>query len=311
MYNKIVFFNHFHRGDLFTHKEFVRQIKRELTNVELEYWHYNHPKVNMDLGIPLTGVPNIPQNQIFFSSGNTLYVNTWIGVHSDIFNDCGGVNLQSLTRSWKLIFDTLNREFGTNLQIGALEDYLPRVDYSVFNVEPIDSFLSNRIDFVWGLWRKRVLICNGIPMSNQSFPSSLDEEIAEFATKYPDIDFICTKKINASAPNIYFTDDITGDREEYSYRAPWNDRPVNNCDLNEISYLSTKCDLIIGKNSGPFVFCETYDNLMDPKKKIISFSRGERESMSNGIQKKCQYHLVTDHSIENVKRVIEQELGKL
>jgi hypothetical protein len=311
MYNKIVFFNHFHRGDLFTHKEFVRQIKEELTNIEFEYCHYNHPKVNKDLNIPLTGIPNTSYDQLFVSSEDTLYVNTWIGAYPDILNDCGGVNLQSLTRSWRSIFGVLNREFGTNLQIKELLDYLPRIDYSFFNISPIDSFLSTRIDFVWGLWRKRVLICNGVPMSMQSFISSLEEEIKEFAAKYPDIDFICTKKFTSSAPNIYFTDDITKDEDEYSYHAPWNDRPFNNCDLNEISYLSTKCDLIVGKNSGPFVFCETYDNLMDPKKRIISFSRGEKESMSNAINKKCQYRLVTDHSIENVKQVIEQELKNL
>lgn len=305
MYNRIVFFNHFHRGDLFTHKEFVRQIKKELSSVKLEYWHYNHPKVNMDLKIPLTGVPNIPQNQIFFSDKNTLYVNTWIGVHSDIFNDCGGVNLQSLTRSWKIIFDVLNREFGTNLSIGEIESYLPKIDYSVFNLHTVESFLSNHEH------RKKVLICNGFPMSNQSFASSLESEIREFAEKYPNIDFICTKKFSTETSNVYFTDDIIGDTEEYAQRTPWNDRPVNNCDLNEISYLSTKCDLIIGKNSGPFVFCETYDNFMDSSKKIISFSKGERESMSNGINKKCQYYLVTDHSLENVKKVIERELEKL
>ena len=42
--NKIVFFNHYHRGDLHTSKEFVRQVIDNLPNVEFEYWS-NNPNV--------------------------------------------------------------------------------------------------------------------------------------------------------------------------------------------------------------------------------------------------------------------------
>lgn len=306
MFNRIIFFNHFHRGDLFTHKEFVREIKRSLKNVDYEYWHFNHPKVNLDLQIPLTGVPKVPQNHLFYRHEDILLINTWIGVHSQIFNECGGVNLQSLSRSWETIYETINSLFNVNLvTYNDITKYLPTVDYTFFNLDSIDAYLKQRTS------QKKVLICNGIPMSNQSFQSSMESEIREFALKYKDIDFICTKKFNCSIPNVCFTDDIIADKEEYAYKTPWNDRSLNNCDLNEISYLSTKCDMIIGKNSGPFVFCETYDNLMDSAKKIISFSRGERESMSNGIDKKCDYHLVTDHSPDNIKYIIERELNKL
>jgi hypothetical protein len=306
MFNRIIFFNHYHRGDLFTHKEFVREIKSVLKNVDYEYWHFNHPKVNLDLKIPLTGVPKVPQNHLFYRHEDILLINTWIGVHSQIFNECGGVNLQSLSRSWETIYETINSLFGTHLvTYNDVAKYLPTIDYSFFNLETIEKFLEQRSN------TKKVLLCNGAPMSNQSFQSSLEEEVKEFATKYSDIDFICTKKFNCKESNVFFTDDIIADKDEYAYKTPWNDRSLNNCDLNEISYLSTKCDMIIGKNSGPFVFCETYQNLMDSSKKIISFSRGERESMSNGIDKKCDYHLVTDHSRENVKTVIERELNRL
>jgi hypothetical protein len=305
MFNKIIFFNHYHRGDLLTHKEFVRQIKKELPSVPLEYWHYNHPKVNLDLEIPVTGVPNIPHTHLFLKANDVLLVNTWIGVHSEIFNECGGVNLQSLTRSWQIIFETLNREFKSNLFIQNIDTYIPRIDYSFFNLNSILLFLEQRKN------NKKVLICNGIPMSNQSFLSTLETEVADFAIKFPHIDFICTKKFDTTISNVFFTDDIIDDKDEYSFKAPWNDRILNNCDLNEISYLSTKCDMIIGKNSGPFVFCETYENFMDSTKRIISFSRGVNESMSNGIDKKCDYNLITDHSPDNIKYVIERELNRL
>jgi hypothetical protein len=139
-------------------------------------------------------------------------------------------------------------------------------------------------------------------MSNQSFQSDLQEEINEFAMMFPDFDFITTKKIEAETNNIIATDDIIKDEEQYNLSTPWNDRNTMNCDLNEISYLSRHCKAIIGKNSGPFVFCETRDNFMDEKQHILSFSNSPRESMSNGVKTRCWYKLVTDHSPENVKK---------
>ena len=55
---KIVFFNHYHRGDLHTHKEFVRQIMEEVKDVEYEYLHNNPEKLIIDLGIKTKGSPN-------------------------------------------------------------------------------------------------------------------------------------------------------------------------------------------------------------------------------------------------------------
>ena len=49
---KIVFFNHFHRGDLHTNKEYIRQIMQELPDVEFEYLHANPNKLLLDLNIP-------------------------------------------------------------------------------------------------------------------------------------------------------------------------------------------------------------------------------------------------------------------
>ena len=46
---------------------------------------------------------------------------------------------------------------------------------------------------------------------------------------------------------------------------------MDNNDLNEISYLSTFCDVIIGKESGPFAFCTIKDNLMNENKTFINF----------------------------------------
>jgi len=299
---RIVFFNHFHRGDLFTHKEFIRHLRKELPLAFFEYWHYNHPKVNLDLGIPLTNTPHkLDQNvKKYEAQDETYLINTWIGVWGDIFAKHGGVNLQSLHESWSVIFDGLGVKINPDKEV-----YFPDIDYTFFDLSSVNEFVE-RSD------RKRILFCNGKPMSNQSFDSDMSDVISKFAYDHPEIDFICTKKFDTILLNVLFTDDIIKDTDDFKGVKPfWNDRPQNTCDLNEISYLSTKCNAIVGKNSGPFVFCETARNLKDPSKVIVSFSKGPNESMSNGVDVKCKYRLVTDHSDENIKSTIEWVITKL
>ena len=84
-----------------------------------------------------------------------------------------------------------------------------------------------------------------------------DKIVYDLSLKYGNIDFILTNKINIHNKNIYFTDDII--KTQYS-------------DLNEISYLSTKCDIIVGRASGPHAFTHVKENYNDNSKTFISFT---------------------------------------
>jgi hypothetical protein len=302
---KLIFFNHYHRGDLFTHKEFIRHLKQQLYGIDFvfQYLHFNHPKVNKDLDIPLIGNPsNLNHKDKFIPRGsNTLLVNTWIGVWGDT-QGYMGVNLDSLLMSWGHIYEHINEYFGTKLSINTEKEYyIPSLDTSFFNIKSIDNFIQQNKG-------KKVLVCNGIPMSNQSFAGDMSEILIPTADKYKDITFICTKKFSTDKNNILFTDDIIQDSDLHDFNAPWHDRQQNNCDLNEISYLSTFCDVIIGKNSGPFVFCETKENFMNPNKTFISFTKWQTESLSHNINYRCKYNIVLDHSYENIIKEIENNL---
>jgi hypothetical protein len=308
--NKIIFFNHFHRGDLFIHKEFIRQIKREMPkNVTFEYWHYNHPKCNADLEIPLTRLPETLDRQVPFyvyADGSTLLVNTWIGVWSDIFAKCAGINYHSLTQTWAEIFNKINEVFGTSLTISkTVEDYIPTIDFKFFDTRNIDDWLFKHRD------NKKVLFCNGKPMSSQSFDHDMSAIINELAKDYPKIDFICTKKFESNEPNVYFTDHIIRDTMHFPIKVFWVEGDKNICDLNEISYLSTKCNAIVGKNSGPFVYCETKENYMNPNMRFLTFNIGLEETLSNGVEFKALYSIITDHHDVIVKSVINKLLYEL
>jgi hypothetical protein len=223
--------------------------------------------------------------------------------------------MNSLWHQWEKIFKTINEAFTVELKLNEEKEfYLPSIDFSKFNVSTIDEYLENNTD------KKKILICNGAPKSGQSFANNMSEFITSVAQLYPNVDFICTEKFEASAWNILFTDDIIRDTEIEEKRAPWEDRETNFCDLQEISYLSEHVDGIVGKNSGPFVFCETKNNYMNSTKKFLSynvswgeaFHTGEKrptETMSNGLNLKCDYrivpisdiHKLTETDITNIK----------
>lgn len=288
--SKIIFFNHYHRGDLLTHKEFIRQLQNELPDFTFEYMHFNHPKLTRDLNIPVIGAPeNLDAKTPFYQDEGVLYINTWIGCFWDIFCEHGGINMNSLWHQWDKILDTINGHFNTEIALRAeKESYLPKIDFTKFDVSSIDEFLKTNTN-------KKILICNGPPKSGQSFSDNMQDFINLAAEESPSIDFICTTKFDTTLNNVLFTDDIIVDNEVEDKRAPWEDREVNNCDLQEISYLSEQCDAIVGKNSGPFVFCETYNNYMNPNKKFLSYNvswgigKPPTETMSNGLDIKCKY----------------------
>jgi hypothetical protein len=288
---KIIFFNHYHRGDMFTHKEFIKHLRNQLPDVIYEYLHFNHPKLTRDLEIPTVGNPNnLDHHTKFYKNNSDIYINTWGGCDPTFMAKNKGLNLHSIYDQWQEIFSFISVNFKKDIfMYSEKEDYLPNIDFSYFDLKNVDSYLLVHLN------KKKVLICNGAPKSGQSFINNMDVFIQEAADNFPNIDFICTQKFEKLQSNIVFTDDIIGDAEATDKRAPWEDKYLNICDLPEISYLSEHCDLIVGKNSGPSTFCETYNNYMNPNKHFISYvvrwnsGNIDSESLSYNLDIECKY----------------------
>jgi outer membrane translocation and assembly module TamA len=100
------------------------------------------------------------------------------------------------------------------------------------------------------------------------------------AKAHPDISFVCTQKFDdeENIPgNIFFTDDIF--------------RDVQDGDINEIAFLSTRAFLIVGKNSGPYMFTHVKENICDPNKIFVSLSHEPSESYAhNTTGFPCHYY---------------------
>lgn len=294
MIDKIVLFNHYHRGDIFTNREFIKHLRSQLPDIRFSYLHFNHPKLTRDMEIPLIGSPdNLNQHSKFFFDKDTLYINTWIGADPEFMAKHKGLNLHAMYEQWLEVYAFVSKTLGKEIFIYAdKEDYLPSVEFSHFNTLNIDNYLNSSDNM------KRLLICNGVPKSGQSFSNDMAEFINETAKKFAKVDFICTQRFPTDNKNVLFTDDIIGDIETVDKRAPWEDKDLNICDLLEISYLSEKCDIIIGKNSGPAVFCETHNNFMDPTKHFISYvvrwnsGNIDSESLSYNLNIECEYEKI-------------------
>lgn len=306
----INFFNCFHNGDMFVSKEFIRQIVAELPEFNFGYYHLNHFKTTKDLEIKHLGPAPFRENLKFVEDGETLNVNTWIGAYQKIHTSepphfwNGGINYICLYDTWSYIFERINSYFGVNLKIKeSPNDYIPTINYSLFDLTGCNTFLTERKDI------KKILFSNGRAMSGQSFNEDMSSIIMYFASKYPQHDFICTKKFKTELNNIFFTDDIFSNVDEIDeIKAPWNDREIQNCDLNEISYLSRSCDVIIGKNSGPFIYCMTKENFLTPNKCIISFNRDMEDSLGYGVDLECEYVFSNTFEYQSVMNIIEESL---
>jgi hypothetical protein len=109
--------------------------------------------------------------------------------------------------------------------------------------------------------KKKVLIYNQKVKSSQTDNEDWKSYLVRISNLLSDIDFFYTNEEDIDSKlilnnNLYYTPDIFG---KY------------NCDIIHNSYLSTYCNVIIGRCSGPFMFAAMHNNnTFDITKTIIS-----------------------------------------
>ena len=254
-FKKLVFFNHFHNGDVFVSRTLVKQIVDSGVAEEYFYATHSDPKLLQD--IDLTVIPVSDLTGIIFSEfdgydirKNTLslikesdavYINTWYRV-SPVWENWR-VGLQSLIGLFK--------EYHKLLDIPWKEkdphQFLPKVDFNKFEFLYLKEFLTN---FSKGFTGK-ILVSNGKCLSGQCENFNMNTAINNLANRFPNYLFILTnnKKDPIDAENIIYASDICKN-------------PKN---LMEISYISTMCDIIIGRASGGYTFAHLQQNFTNAR----------------------------------------------
>jgi len=249
MYDKIVFYNSFGNGDIFESREFVKAWMKMAPAKEYYYAHGKNPRILQDIPeLKYTPVTEIMHSMkdIVPASG-ALYINTWIGRDGKYVLPGIGCTVEELYRMHNDIL--AKRNFGR--LPGVPKDYIPDIDYSYYQLDGVQEFLSKHPE-------DKIFIDNGNVQSMQAENFPMDEIIYELSINFRDRAFIVTHELPIKLKNIYATKDIT--------------KVTDGFDLNEISYLSTFCSVLLGRNSGPHVFSQVRKNCDDETKKLISFT---------------------------------------
>jgi hypothetical protein len=261
-------------------------IKGLSTKFKINYHH----KLKGDLFEDLDNVTEFPQDNlsnyhIDQTNLDAKLVNTWIGQQGYKYLTRGNSNGCCFDNYWGFLNDMI-RHYGIDML--DQEWYLPSVDYTkLSDFKEISTKFQEKISE----YDKIILISNGDVHSRQSMNFNFEPIIIELSKKHPNYLFLVTKNLQYESKNILYTTDLTN-REQ---------------DLLYISYFSTKCDVIIGRSSGPYVYSLVKENIMDEKKTIISFNNKECEGyFYRGLKSKFVWS--NNYDLNNIKTIIENNI---
>lgn len=285
MFKEIHIVNDWHNGDIHMSRGIIKNIMQRYPDADYYYHHKHGKKLLQDIpGVYVEDSVSYPDIATIID--DKLFINTWVGQFLPNGKQlCSwGCNCNSNKELLNHVLKFLNKK-----SILANElDLIPSIDFSKFDVSNVDNFLKNNTN-------KKILICNGETLSGQSYNFSFLPFVINLAVKYENIDFILTQKENVVKNNIFYTDDII--KQDRS-------------DLNEISYLSSFCQIVVGRASGPFVCSQTYESLTDPTKTFIAFSNKRFESYLTE-KTTCNKIWSNNYSSDNIFNILDSELHKI
>ena len=281
MYNKLIFFNHCHAGDVFESKEFVRDIYPQVSAKECYYTHGQDQRIFLD-------IPYIKQTAEFLHHMNPgtatldingdFWINTWIGRTGKYVLPGSGCVVEMLHK----MYQDMNFKLRPDIY-----SYIPEVDFRCYKR---DGILDN-LEAVEN--KNKVLICSGLVHSAQAENFDFSPIVQRLADNFPSVVFYYTSQLSLqSRNNLFYTRTIIGDLSS---------------DLNEIGYLSTFCDLIVGRCSGPHVFTMHKTNCLDSSKAFLSFTHTQENShfvLSDGLPMK-KYWSTVSNADEVYNKIVE------
>ena len=238
MKKNIVFFNHYHNGDLFAVKYFMKHVMNCLPDREFKIVHRNSEEVLKDLNVEFSHIENysfLNERDVFHESEDSIFINTWIAnfITGLPFITNWGTYYKKM---FSYIFAELSLRIGEDIPLLPMESYIPEIDYSYFKI-PNDFNCD---------YDNTIIFSNGPVRSFQSSLAETDFIVSFLLENFPNKTIILTHKTNIEHENIIYTSDIIKKNDgevllENGYKTS---------DINEISYIADKkCKYIIGRNS--------------------------------------------------------------
>lgn len=255
MYDRLIFYNHFGAGDIFESREFVKGWMERVPAKEYFYAHGKHPHILLDMPeiqFKEVTVHMDPMRAVWDDLNGNLYVNTWIGRDGRYVLPGIGCTVEKLFQMHNDMLDSC----GFELLDGKPYDYIPQINYREYNIAELEKFAVQHS-------QNLIYWDNGLVQSNQAKNFDFNPIVEEVAKNHKDYNFILTHKYATAQTNIHFISDYTGGV---------------GFDLNEASFISLFCDMLIGRNSGPHVFTQVKPNIDNPNTKLLSFTYHEQGS---------------------------------
>jgi len=244
-------------GDIHVSRTFIKHIISTNYQETYIYFHDNPPKLLQDINFLQSVKSNdkeVKDKRGFYKNETTIYLNTWYNAHDSEFIKPHGITIHTLYHIFK---KSLKNGLDQDLNHDPLY-FLPEINFESFEINDIKKFVLNDK-------RKKVLISNNIVESSQCKNFSFYPIVEKLAEQFKDVLFIVTNKMKKEP--LYTKDNIT-----HFYKIA----NINDNDLNEIGYLSTFCDVIVGRFSGPQSFSYVKENLLNPSKTFITITDGNK-----------------------------------
>lgn len=284
MISNLIFFNHFHNGDIFFSKGYIRAISRMFPSLSQRYYHENNPKIIEDLNVPSYSIhgSGLPMREKFALADDSILINTWIGNYIQPGINC---NWKSLHTVYEHIYARMSEVFEKQFVLDDIMTYSPFVDDLYFSI-------PNNIEIDY---ENTIIFSNGPALSGQSEVSSTEGIVDSLLQAFPEKSLILTYPSSISHKNISYTSDLL---------------QASMPDLNEISILSRRCKYLIGRQSGPFSFMQTDKLLSDSRKVVVSFSNSPEVDWFYQIDTPFPYVNLMDHDesllIESMIKFMEE-----
>lgn len=271
-------YNHFNYGDLFFSRSIIKALSE---NYNINYFHTKSDKVFSDLknvneihGIPHT----FPVHNSDISNGN---INTWMGIYNFLYIK-GPPWYCSYSRYMNYIKSILHY---LNIPIKDNEYYRPEVNFeNITNIEKT----KNKFNELNYIYKNIILLCTGPVLSGQSHNFNFSNIIEKLSALYKDTLFLTTSNYNGNKKNVLSTCDLFPS-------------------LLDISYISERINLIIGRASGPYGYCLTKNNLKSKNKTFVCFCN---EIQHASFYENFEFNLVWSNNYDenNMISIISKEI---
>lgn len=286
------FINKGHNGDLHYSKGFMRDLYGIIKPEECFLFHSCKSGAVKDLEFLDNNKPDYfgcdfnryDVREKTAKIGRNVFINTWTfeGFINEPFYY--GCSVYSNHGAFRKIYDM----FGISSHFKEeVEHYLPTVNFDLVEKTNIDNFVSSNKS-------KKIIIANGPVLSNQSKSFDFNPAVEFLADTYRNMSFILTQDYGLRKDNVFYTSDII---------------KVEGCDLNEISYLSDFCDVLVGRGSGPGCYMHTKKNFFNKDKVMVGFTEWIYEGFWYLVNEDgCKQLWTNDYSNESLIKTIREAI---